>query len=545
MCNVIRQHDVWVLHVGCGAPTLVGMTSSIAVVGGGPGGLFLATLVARGNPAAAVTVYERNRRTDAFGFGVVFSDATLRAIDDADPVLRDALRDYGTHWDRIDVRSDGERHSFAGNGMAAIHRRTLLRLLQDNAEAAGVAVRYGSEAPPVADLAATYDLVVGADGANSTVRAFLEQRAALGHEVATASAKFIWFGTEHLFDGLTFLHRQSEHGNFAVHAYPISAELSTFIVETDPDTWSRAGLERFDVAQPPGPSDELSQTYLAKLFADDIDGARLVANNSRWANFRTRRTRRWFSDNVVLLGDAVHTAHFSVGSGTKMAMEDAVELARQLAGSRDLPAALRAYQEARAPGVARIQAAAVPSLAWWERFGRYQRDLDPFTFAFHFFSRSITVDKIAQRDPDLVATARARWAQAHGRDALHTPLTLVGHQTRGRVLRLVPDADRLWLEENGRRLVGVPSGSGPEMVAVATAPASDKDVTRVADDLPAQGTVVITGGTALTRTLLSEEARLSRGLVSIVVDDLSDAAVETALLAGRVDAVARPAEPAP
>jgi anthraniloyl-CoA monooxygenase len=488
-----------------------------------------------------VTVFERNQRTDAFGFGVVFSDATLRRIDAVDPVLRDGLRDYGTHWDRIDVFNHGELHSFSGNGMAAIHRKTLLRLLQDNADGAGVEVRYDTPAPPVAELAASHDLVVGADGTNSSVRAYLEERADLGHEVAEASAKFIWFGTEHPFEGLTFLHRSSEHGNFAVHGYPISDQLSTFIVETDSDTWTRAGLDRFEVTQPPGPSDAVSEAYLAKLFADDIGGRPLVTNNSRWANFRTRRTRTWFADNVVLLGDAVHTAHFSVGSGTKMAMEDAIELAQQLGSVADQHGALSAYQEARKPAVAHIQDAATPSLAWWERFGQYQRGLDPFTFAFHFFSRSLPVDKMAQRDPDLVAAARERWTSSHGGDALHTSLETDGFATSGRVLALATDeAGVAWLLENDQRLAPVLSTPQDGTVPLVAAPDDVHALGSAEAQLPSRGAVVIDGGTALTRTLLSEQARLSHGLQAIVVEDLADPAIETAVLAGRVDAVARP-----
>jgi 2-polyprenyl-6-methoxyphenol hydroxylase-like FAD-dependent oxidoreductase len=305
----------------------------VAVVGAGPGGLFLATLLRRQLPALTVTVFERNRRTDAFGFGVVFSDATLRTIDEADPVLRDALATHGRHWTRIDVWSQDERHSFDGNGMAAIHRKVLLGELQAGADAAGVDLRFGAEAPPLEVLERDFDLVIGADGTNSGVRRELEARADLGHHVDEAGAKFIWFGVEHLFPGLTFLHKASEHGNFAVHGYPISDELSTFIVETDEATWRAAGLDGFDVSQSAGRSDAFSQKYLEELFADQINGARLVANNSRWGNFRTRRTRQWYHDRVVLLGDAVHTAHFSVGSGTKMAMEDAVVLADQLGGA--------------------------------------------------------------------------------------------------------------------------------------------------------------------------------------------------------------------
>jgi anthraniloyl-CoA monooxygenase len=245
---------------------------------------------------------------------------------------------------------------------------------------------------------------------------------------------------------------------------------------------------------------------------------------------------------VALLGDAVHTAHFSVGSGTKMAMEDAIELARQVGGTDDLAVALHAYQEARKPAVARIQDAAVPSLAWWERFGTYQSRLDPFAFAFHFFSRSISIDKIEQRDPELAATARRRWQAEHGSPALRTPLRVGGLTTRGRVLELATDAltGTAELREDGSAVAVMSDGPGSDTVLV-TAPGRDADLPTAVRGLPASGVVVITGGTALTRTLLSEEARLGRGLTTVLVDDLPDAAVETVVLAQRADAVARPA----
>ena len=406
------------------------MSVRVAVVGGGPGGLFVATLISRGLPDSEVTLFERNQRSDAFGFGVVFSDATLKTIDQADSVLRTALAEFGTHWDTIEVWNDGERHGFAGNGMAAIHRRKLLELLQDNAERSGAVLRFGEVAPDVAELSAEYDIVIGADGTNSSVRTYIGDDI-LGHTTEKASAKFIWFGTTFMFEGLTFVHRESEHGTFAVHGYPISEDLSTFIVETDEDTWRRAGLDRFDVSQPPGVSDENSQAYLEKLFADDIEGANLVANNSRWGNFVTRRTATWHRDNVVLLGDAVHTAHFSVGSGTKMAMEDAVALASEFVKHPDdVPAALTAYETARQPSVAKIQGSARPSLSWWEHFGDYRRELAPITFAFHFFSRSIDIERIARRDPELVRAVRGDWRERHGSDALASPLSLPGASER-------------------------------------------------------------------------------------------------------------------
>lgn len=536
-------------------PTVAGMSTRVAVVGGGPGGLFLATLVRRARPDVEVTLFERNLASDAFGFGVVFSDATLRRIDEADPVLRDALGAYGRHWDRIDVWSNGERHGFSGNGMAAIHRRLLLKLLQENATAAGVDLQFGQVAPPVEELSQTFDLVVGADGTNSAVREHLGD---VGHTVDTATAKFIWFGTTHLFEGLTFVHRVSEHGNFAVHGYPISDELSTFIVETDEATWRAAGLDAFDVSQPPGPSDTTSQEYLEKLFAEDIGGASLVTNNSRWSNFRTRRTQKWYRGNVVMLGDAVHTAHFSVGSGTKMAMEDAVTLAEQVAsvwsGDCDLETALQRYQDERVRSVAKIQDAARPSLAWWEHFGRYQRDLDPLTFTFHFFSRSIGVAKIAQRDPQLVADVRAVWEATHGEPALQSTLeTSLPGRTRGRLGRVLLPAGsegdfQVVRDQQGTRLRLVP----PSTAATATTAAYDVPLVVVPEHegglavaismLPDEGMVAISGDDELTKILLSEEARLGRGLITILTGDYDADAAETLLLSGRADAVVLGAE---
>ncbi|MGH3586142.1 MAG: FAD-dependent monooxygenase, partial [Pseudonocardia sp.] len=318
----------------------------IAVAGGGPGGLFLAALLRKADPTIEVTVFERNRADDTFGFGVVFSDRALAGIVEADPVLREALDAHGRHWDAIEVRLKGERIRCGGNGMSAITRRTLLGLLQERAGDVGAELCFEREVE-LSELDG-YDLVVAADGTGSWIRELLAER--LRPSVHTAAAKFIWFGTDYMFDGLTFVHERSPYGMFAVHGYPISADVSTFIVETDEASWRAAGLDEFDATRPPGPSDEKSRAYLEELFAEQIEGHELLVNNSRWGNFRTRRTERWWTCEprpVALLGDAVHTAHFSVGSGTKMAMEDAVALAEALtAHPGDLPAAFTAYEAA-------------------------------------------------------------------------------------------------------------------------------------------------------------------------------------------------------
>ena len=516
------------------------MALRVACIGGGPGGLFVSTLLKQTIPDAEVVLFERNQPADAFGFGVVFSDATLRQINEADPVVRDGLRNYGTHWDSIEVWLKNERKSFAGNGMAAIYRKTLLQLMQQRAAAVGVDTRFGQFVPDLSQLD-DFDIIIGADGANSSTREQLGE--SLGHTVETATAKFVWFGTTYKFSGLTFVHRQSEFGNFAVHGYPISDELSTFIVETDEQTWRKAGLDEFDVTQPPGTSDLKTQRFLEKLFAEDIAGEPLVANNSRWANFRTRRTRTWHKGNVVLLGDAVHTAHFSVGSGTKMAMEDAITLVREInAHQDDLETAFTNYEAERQPLVAKIQKQAQGGLSWWEHFARYYNAFDPTQFTLHFFSRSIGVEKIRQRDPQLVASAEQNWLTHHGSSPLQTPLSAGPVRWEGRQLALQQDAERTVLAGPGGQLPLVTevteSDSGTGLLV--SAPDTAEELPSSFAALPEHAAaVIIRGGTPHTRTLLSEEARLGRGLTSIIVDDEGgvDAAL-TLILSGRADAVA-------
>ncbi|GII85522.1 hypothetical protein Ssi03_35120 [Sphaerisporangium siamense] len=526
----------------------------IAVVGGGPGGLFFATLMKQASPAAEVTVFERNRADDTFGFGVVFSDRTLEAVHEADPVLRRALTGHGRHWDEIEVRLKGERVRCGGNGMAAVVRRTLLLLLTERAREVGATLRFSTEVR-LSDLA-EYDLVVAADGAASKIRE--EIGTDLGVDVETATAKFIWFGTDHLFDGLTFIHERGPHGVFAVHGYPISGDMSTFIVEADEATWRRAGLDEFDTAQPPGPSDLRSKEYLENLFADQIEGGRLLTNNSRWAGFRTRRTRQWHTmapRPVVFLGDAVHTAHFSVGSGTKMAMEDAIALARALTTHTDLAEALSAYEKAAQPSVRRIQDSARPSLSWWEHFGIYHDAFEPWQFAYHFLSRSISDGRLARRAPEYVDSVHRAWRAAHGADPLDTPFHTAAWAAPARLVRIRSGADGRPAAIDGTP--GLPLSADPVSGvwgALLTAPDSEADLPPLfarLDELTeptepagpdAPVLVAVHGGTRLTRTLLCERARLGAGLpaLSIEPDADPDRAVTT-VLSGRADLVGVPA----
>jgi anthraniloyl-CoA monooxygenase len=535
----------------------------IAVLGGGPGGLLAALLAKRGDPGREVTVFERNRAGDTFGFGVVFSDATLDGIDAADPVLRRALTEHGVHWDPIEVRLRGERWRFGGNGMAAVARRTLLTLLQQRAAEAGVDLRFATPVQPDDLLDGGYDLVVAADGANSQMRARFAD--AFGPSVVTAAAKFIWFGTTYPFAGLTFVHEQGPHGVFAVHGYPIGNGVSTFIVETDERSWRAAGLDAFDVSQPPGPSDQVTQGYLEKLFATQIDGCPLLVNNSRWGNFRTWRTQRWrhragpFNRTAVaLLGDAAHTAHFSVGSGTKMAMEDAIALVAALDGLQrvqgaqgartdpdGIDAALAVYEAERHGPVARIQDSARPSLSWWEHFGRSYRTLPPWQFAFHFFSRSLPESKLRQRDTAFVDSVHRAWSAAHGgaADPLCTPIDVAGLTQPSRVVTVDARVVRLSAGPLPLR-----PGPGP-WGAWISAPDTEADlglaVADVARGLAAGACLVaVADGTPLTRRLVCEAARLDHGAVTLLVEDgYEDSVFEdlarTAVLSGRADLVGR------
>ena len=231
-----------------------------------------------------------------------------------------------------------------------------------------------------------------------------------------------------------------------MHGYPISDAVSTFIVETDEASWRRAGLDEFDVTQPPGPSDMVTKDYLEKLFADQIDGRRLLTNNSRWGNFRTRRTKRWHTlapHPVAFLGDAVHTAHFSVGSGTKMAMEDAVALAAALAAHPgDLAGALATYEQAAQPSVRKIQDSARPSLSWWEHFGRYHDAFEPWQFAYHFLSRSISDARLGRRAPDFVAASHRGWVDTYGAEPLQTAFQRRGWSAPGRLVEVRTNGGR-------------------------------------------------------------------------------------------------------
>ncbi|MFI1385313.1 FAD-dependent monooxygenase [Embleya sp. NPDC020886] len=379
----------------------------IAVIGGGPGGLYFAALAKQLSPAAEITLWERNAPDDVFGFGVVFSDETLDGIAQADPEVFAAMSQGFARWTDIDVRYGGSTLTSGGHGFAALGRERLLRILQDRCAALGVDLRYRTEAPDVAELACTHDLVVASDGVRSTVR---ERYAdTFRPSLDERGCRYMWLGTDKVFDAFTFIVDKHDFGVVQVHAYPFDDRRSTFIVELAEDAWRRGGFAEFAGRDlPRGASDDAGIARCEALLAEHLDGHRLIPNNSRWIRFSTVRNATWRHENVVLLGDAAHTAHFSIGSGTKLAMEDALALAACLNEHAGIPAALTAYEAERKPVVSSTQRAAQASLEWFENIDRAVGQA-PEQFAFNLLTRSrrVTHANLLERDPEFVARVDA------------------------------------------------------------------------------------------------------------------------------------------
>ena len=383
----------------------------IAIVGGGPGGLYLAALMKRLDPAHQITVWERNAPDDTFGFGVVFSDETIGGIDNADAEFAAAMASRFARWTDIDIHIGGQSHTVGGQGFAALGRMELLCLLQERCRAHGVTMHFSTPAPDVETLRATHDLVVAADGLNSAVRA--AHADVFRPTLSRRRNKYMWLGTDLVFEAFQFFIKRTPWGVMQIHGYPYSATGSTFIVEMHEDVWRRAGFTARDL--PPGVSDEPAIARIAELFADELAGHRLLANNSKWLSFTTVRNERWHHGNLVLVGDAAHTAHFSIGSGTKLAMEDSLALAACLHEHADIETALAAYETERRPVVESTQRAAQASLEWFENLGMYV-DQEPTQFCFNLLTRSrrITYDNLRTRDPDFAASVDAGFATANG-----------------------------------------------------------------------------------------------------------------------------------
>ena len=372
----------------------------IVCIGGGPAGLYFSILMKKAVPAADITVVERNAPGVTFGWGVVFSDGTLEYLAENDRETHAAIRDAFVHWDAIDIFYRGETLRSGGHGFSGIARRELLRLLQARCASLGVRLAFEQEVDDL-DALGDADLIVAADGVNSKIRRARED--VFRPSIRRHDARYIWLGTRKRFDAFTFLFEENADGMFQVHAYGFDAETSTFIVECDERSWRAAGLDRKTVDE--------SLAYLEALFAAHLDGHRLLANHASWIQFLTVKNETWRDGRVVLVGDAAHTAHFSIGSGTKLAMEDAIALAAACSRGGSVDAALERYEADRRPIVERTQRAAEASLTWFENVRAHAR-AEPHEFAFSLLTRSsrITYEALAARDPAFVAAVTESFA---------------------------------------------------------------------------------------------------------------------------------------
>ena len=371
----------------------------IGILGGGPAGLYFALLMKKADPRHEIRVIERNPPDATFGWGVVFSEETLGALRDADYESYVRITDTFAKWNAIDVRYRDQTIRSRGHAFSGIARKELLRILQERCRQLGVRLEFHRE---LADLAAfdDDDLVVAADGVNSLARRLLEPR--FEPSLDLHSTKYAWFGADLAVDAFTFIFRDTEHGLFQVHAYPFDAHTSTFIVEAHESTWRRAGLDQMP--------EEESLRFCEQLFRPELGDHKLLSNRSIWFSFVTLRNRNWHHGKVVLLGDSAHTAHFTIGSGTKLAMEDAISLATAfLRHPADLEAALTWYELDRQPVIERFQEAARESATYFESVSRYS-GFEPIQFAFNLLTRSGRIGhlELEKRDPRFVASVD-RW----------------------------------------------------------------------------------------------------------------------------------------
>lgn len=372
----------------------------INIIGGGPAGLYFAILMKRRGLADEVNIFERNPRGSTFGWGVVFSDKTLSYLQDADAESHARITQEFERWDNVDVVHRAEKITIRGNRFSGIARIRLLNILQERAAQLGVSLSFDHAVEDIEKLRRDCDLLVGADGVNSTVRAQYE--AHFEPDLSVRPNRYIWYGTRHLFHGLTLTFRENADGLFIAHSYKFDREMSTFIVECDERTWADAGFEN--------KTEDETRRYLAKVFAADLDGQTLASNNSRWINFLLVRNENWHYENVALLGDALHTAHFSIGSGTKLALEDAIALADCFSDVSNVKDALAEFEMRRKPVIETYQAAAYESLVWFEEARNYL-DLEPLQFAYRLMTRSgkVNYENLRRRDQNFADLYERRY----------------------------------------------------------------------------------------------------------------------------------------
>lgn len=408
----------------------------VLCLGGGPAGLYLAISMKLRDPSHAVTVIERNRANDTFGWGVVLSDDALARMQGNDPQSTQSIRDHFAYWDDIAVIHGGKRTVSGGHGFAGIGRRQMLIILQERARDLGVDLRFETEFKSAEDYRQDYDLVVGADGLNSSVRR--EYAEVFKPDVDTRRCKFVWLGTHQKFDdAFTFIFEKTEHGWVWAHVYQFDADTATFIVECAPETWDRWGFE--------GMSKEENVETCRKIFEKHLGGHELMSNATHlrgsavWIQFPRVLCERWYHENVVLIGDAAATAHFSIGSGTRLSFDSAIALADYLHSEPTLEAAFERYQAERRIEVLRLQSAARNSMEWFEEVERYL-DMPPPQFAYSLLTRSqrISHENLRLRDPDWLQEAED-WFQAQvggapGRAPMFAPYRLRNMQLENRIV---------------------------------------------------------------------------------------------------------------
>lgn len=382
---------------------------NIVILGAGPAGLYAGLLIKKNNPSYRITILERNPADVTYGWGVVFSDRTLSSFQRADYKSYEQITNRFVLWDDIDILYRGERISCGGHVIAGIARKMLLAILQERCREQGIELRFRCDITAPDQLPA-YDLLIAADGINSIIRRTHPEH--FKPEISYGRAKYIWLGADKVLDAFTFVFQENEHGLFQVHAYPYNGTSSTILVECDEATWLAAGLDKAGEAE--------SLNYCQTLLADFLQGAQLLSNNSRWISFATLKTQHWHYQNMVLLGDAAHTAHFSIGSGTKLAMEDAIALASALEQHTTLETALNDFELERKPVVELFQRAAAESQTYFETVKRYL-NLEPLPFAFQLLTRSgrITYDDLRFRDITFGETVD-RWNAEKAAQDLHT-----------------------------------------------------------------------------------------------------------------------------
>ncbi|MDQ2975038.1 MAG: FAD-dependent monooxygenase [Acidobacteriota bacterium] len=370
----------------------------INIIGGGPAGMYFAILMKKADPAYQITIYERNGPDDTFGWGVVFSGRTLANLRAADAESHAEITRAFEAWGNVDVVHGQAKISIHGNSFSGIARLQLLKLLQRRCEELGIALRFRTEVADIEGLRADCDFLLAADGVNSTVRKQYSKR--FLPDLDVRPNRYIWYGTNQLFHGLTLTFRENEAGVFAAHSYKFNKTTSTYIIECDEQTWQAAGFEKMDDTQ--------TRAYLEEVFAKDLDSQPLLSNNSKWINFLLVKNANWFFENVVMIGDALHTAHFSIGSGTKLAIEDAIALAECFGNAENVSGALSQFEAKRKPVIEAYQAAAYESMRWFENARQYM-NLTPIELAYALMTRSGRVrdEDLKRRDPEFIASYEA------------------------------------------------------------------------------------------------------------------------------------------